>query len=101
MGVLGCPNLPQARISDSDGTGNSAERAGTQGVGVIFAARKGGGAYAGPLEGISCLVMLPYGTCVSIGPMQYAHFCLHSATVFGSPAPPVGGQWRPPCKVAR
>ncbi len=54
VGVLGCPNLPQARISDADGAGNSAERAGTQGVGVLFAARRGGGAHAGPLEGARC-----------------------------------------------
>jgi hypothetical protein len=49
--VLGCPNLPQSHISDEDGAGNSAEKAGTDGVGVIFAAQKGVGAFAGMLAG--------------------------------------------------
>ncbi|BDA45281.1 SAL1 phosphatase [Coccomyxa sp. Obi] len=51
VGVLGCPNLPTSQLRDKDGTGNSAEKAGTDGVGVIFAAQKGGGAFAGPLAG--------------------------------------------------
>lgn len=51
VGVLGCPNLPAGQIEDADGAGNSAAKAGTDGVGVIFAARKGAGAFAGPLAG--------------------------------------------------
>ncbi|CAK0782351.1 hypothetical protein CVIRNUC_005644 [Coccomyxa viridis] len=50
VGVLGCPNLPQKRIEDEDGVGESASKAGTDGVGVIFAAEKGQGAFAGPLS---------------------------------------------------
>ncbi len=52
VGVLGCPNLPTAQLRDEDGTGNSAEKAGSDGVGVIFAAQKGCGAFAGPLAGV-------------------------------------------------
>lgn len=51
IGVLGCPNLPQSQIRDEDGSGNSAEKAGTDGVGVIFAAQRGAGAFEGPLAG--------------------------------------------------
>ena len=51
MGVLGCPNLPTSQLRDEDGTGNSAGKAGTDGVGVIFSAQKGVGAFAGPLAG--------------------------------------------------
>ena len=52
VGVLGCPNLPQKRIEDEDGAGESASKAGTDGVGVIFAAERGQGAFAGPLSGV-------------------------------------------------
>ena len=51
VGVLGCPNLPQKRIEDEDGVGESASKAGTDGVGVIFAAEREQGAFAGPLSG--------------------------------------------------
>ena len=51
MGVLGCPNLPQKRIEDADGADESASKAGTDGIGVIFAAERGQGALAGPLSG--------------------------------------------------
>lgn len=49
--MLGCPNLPQKRIEDADGADESASKAGTEGVGVIFAAERGQGAFAGPLSG--------------------------------------------------
>ena len=52
VGVLGCPNLPQKRIEDEDGVAESASKAGTDGVGVIFAAETGQGAFAGPLSGL-------------------------------------------------
>ena len=58
VGVLGCPNLPQARISDNDGSSNSAGKAGSAGVGVIFTAERGHGAFAGPLAG-ACAVLSP------------------------------------------
>ena len=51
VGVLGCPNLPQKRIEDEDGVGESASKAGTDGVGAIFAAERDQGAFAGPLSG--------------------------------------------------
>ena len=51
VGVLGCPNLPQKRIEDADGMAESASKAGTDGVGVIFAAERDQGAFAGPLSG--------------------------------------------------
>ncbi|CAL5228744.1 g11929 [Coccomyxa viridis] len=51
VGVLGCPNLPQKRIEDADGVAESASKAGTDGVGVIFAAERNQGAFAGPLSG--------------------------------------------------
>ena len=51
VGVLGCPNLPQKRIEDADGVAESASKAGTDGVGVIFAAERDQGAFAGPLSG--------------------------------------------------
>ena len=49
--MLGCPNLPQKRIDDADGADESASKAGTDGIGVIFAAERGQGALAGPLFG--------------------------------------------------
>jgi len=52
VGVLGCPNLPQKRIEDEDGVAESASKAGTDGVGVIFAAETEQGAFAGPLSGL-------------------------------------------------
>lgn len=51
VGVLGCPNLPQKRIEDADGAAESASKAGTDGVGVIFAAERDLGAFAGSLSG--------------------------------------------------
>ncbi len=60
MGVLGCPNLPGGQIQDEDGAGNSAAKAGTDGVGVIFAAQKGAGSYAGPLAGAAALTFLKF-----------------------------------------
>ena len=49
--MLGCPNLPQKRIEDADGVAESASKAGTDGVGVIFAAERDQGTFAGPLSG--------------------------------------------------
>lgn len=51
MGVLGCPNLPQKRIEHADGAAESASKTATDGVGVIFTAERGQGAFAGPLSG--------------------------------------------------
>ena len=53
VGVLGCPNLPQKPIEDADGAAESASKAGTDGVGVIFAAERDQGAFAGPLSGFA------------------------------------------------
>lgn len=51
LGVLGCPNLPQERITDEQGEAGVAERAGEPGVGCMFAAHRGSGAFVGPLQG--------------------------------------------------
>ena len=49
MGVLGCPNLPQAELKDTDGESGAAQRGQEAGVGCIFAAEVGHGAFVGPL----------------------------------------------------
>eukprot|EP00877_Chromochloris_zofingiensis_P002003 jgi/Chrzof1/11803/Cz06g10200.t1 len=49
VGVLGCPNLPQGQVTDDDcGTG-AAGRSDTAGVGCLFLAHRGHGAYASSL----------------------------------------------------
>ena len=50
LGVLGCPNLPQEPIADADAGAEAAGHAADSDVGVIFAARRGGGAHVGPLK---------------------------------------------------
>ena len=50
LGVLGCPNLPREPIADADAGAEAAGHAGDSDVGVIFAARRGGGAHVGPLK---------------------------------------------------
>lgn len=50
-GVLGCPNLPQAPITEEDGLEGAASRSGESGIGCIFAASRGYGAYVGPIAG--------------------------------------------------
>jgi hypothetical protein len=50
LGVLGCPNLPQEPISDEDAGAEAAGHAADSDVGVIFAARRGGGCAVGPLK---------------------------------------------------
>jgi 3'(2'), 5'-bisphosphate nucleotidase/inositol polyphosphate 1-phosphatase len=50
LGVLGCPNLPQWAIAEVDCSEGQACRPYTEdGVGCVFAARRGAGARAGPL----------------------------------------------------
>ncbi len=51
LGVLGCPNLPQQPIQEEDGAAGVAERVGTAGIGCLFTAIKGEGAFVGPLNG--------------------------------------------------
>jgi len=48
--VLGCPNLPREPIADADAGAEAAGHAADSDVGVIFAARRGGGAHVGPLK---------------------------------------------------
>eukprot|EP00192_Tetraselmis_astigmatica_P013051 CAMPEP_0117654282 /NCGR_PEP_ID=MMETSP0804-20121206/3659_1 /TAXON_ID=1074897 /ORGANISM="Tetraselmis astigmatica, Strain CCMP880" /LENGTH=423 /DNA_ID=CAMNT_0005460549 /DNA_START=1 /DNA_END=1272 /DNA_ORIENTATION=+ len=50
VGALGCPNLPQAPLTDEDGTSSAQEGIGSPSFGVCFAAALGGGAYAGALS---------------------------------------------------
>ena len=51
LGVLGCPNLPQQQVQDKDGAAGVAERVGDEGIGCLFTAVKGQGAFVGPLRG--------------------------------------------------
>lgn len=51
VGVLGCPNLPQTALVDADGEAGAASRSSEGGVGCLFAAQKGHGAFVGPLRG--------------------------------------------------
>ena len=51
LGVLGCPNLPQQPIQEEDGAAGVAERVGTEGIGCLFTAIRGHGAFVGPLNG--------------------------------------------------
>jgi len=53
LGVLGCPNLPQQPIQEEDGAAGVAERVGTEGIGCLFTAITGQGAFVGPLNGKS------------------------------------------------
>eukprot|EP00884_Botryococcus_braunii_P005140 jgi/Botrbrau1/14627/Bobra.0364s0011.1 len=50
LGVLGCPNLPQAPITDLDGESGAAKRVGEAGVGCLFTAVRGQGAFQQPLS---------------------------------------------------
>ncbi|KAK9826270.1 hypothetical protein WJX74_004713 [Apatococcus lobatus] len=50
-GVLGCPNLPKAAITDADGLAGSALRSGKADVGCLFAASRGNGAFVGSIAG--------------------------------------------------
>jgi len=49
--VLGCPNLPHDPVRGDDGGAGAADRAGAEGVGCLFAAAEGQGAYWAPLSG--------------------------------------------------
>ena len=50
LGVLGCPNLPQWSISDVDcNEPGACDPYDENPIGCVFAAQRGGGAYAGPL----------------------------------------------------
>lgn len=51
LGVLGCPNLSQEQITEEQGEAGAAEHAGEPGVGCLFAAQLGHGAFVGPLQG--------------------------------------------------
>lgn len=69
MGVLGCPNMPQYPIRDDDCT-DVAARSFDEDVGMLFAARRGHGTYAGPLWGegfpverVFCNDTLPPAKC--------------------------------------
>ena len=53
LGVLGCPNLPQQPIQEEDGAAGVAEKVGTEGIGCLFTAIKGQGAFVKPLYGKS------------------------------------------------
>ena len=64
LGVLGCPNLPAAPLGDEASSTTSAEHAGEPGVGCLFAAVRGGGAFVAPLSG-GVQNLVRYGICSS------------------------------------
>jgi hypothetical protein len=49
VGALGCPNMPDAPLTDADGTNAAKSNIGTPGYGVCFCAIRGAGAFAGSL----------------------------------------------------
>lgn len=49
LGVLGCPNLPQTQVTDDDGGAGAVDNANRDGVGALFLAHRGHGAFAAPL----------------------------------------------------
>lgn len=62
--MLGCPNMPRARLTPDDGGAEAAGRVGSDGIGVLFTAQQGCGAAVGPLTGeqvkqvsVSCAAM--------------------------------------------
>ena len=55
LGVLGCPNLPQQPIQEQDGAAGIAEKVGSEGIGCLFTAVKGQGAFVQPLTGDATL----------------------------------------------
>lgn len=66
LGVLGCPNLPKQSIQEEDGAAGVAERVGTEGIGCIFTAVKGQGAFVGPLNGKSSLLLVVQCVCTYV-----------------------------------
>jgi len=50
VGALGCPNMPEAPLTDADGTDSAKRNIGAPGYGVCFAAIKGAGAFVGGLK---------------------------------------------------
>ena len=57
VGVLACPNLPQAPLVDADGEAGAALRSADDDVGCLFAAQRGSGAFVGPLKGAALLLL--------------------------------------------
>ncbi|CAD7695494.1 unnamed protein product [Ostreobium quekettii] len=51
VGALGCPNLPQTKVTDEDGKPGAASRTLDADIGCLFTATRGGGARDGPLWG--------------------------------------------------
>ncbi len=51
LGLLGCPNLPQGQVEDEAGGAGAMSLAGTSGVGALFVAHRGQGAYVTDLWG--------------------------------------------------
>lgn len=74
LGVLGCPNLPQATVGDDDGGAGAAERSSAEGVGCLFLAHRGAGAYVAPLSGQSA------GSKISTGQAQLTRIHVQDAS---------------------
>jgi hypothetical protein len=47
--ALGCPNMPNAQVTDANGTDVAKSSIGASGYGVFFCAIEGAGAFAGSL----------------------------------------------------
>lgn len=65
VGVLGCPNLPQQPIQEEDGAAGIAEKVGTEGIGCLFTAVRGQGAFVQPLNGKHPPVSVDCSLCCS------------------------------------
>ena len=90
LGVLGCPNLPHARLTADDGGAEAARRVGESGIGVLFTAQQGCGAAVGPLTGASIHAGHSWVTtrdalpvCIALGPgtlggHQYSNVCWYT-----------------------
>lgn len=72
--MLGCPNLPRARLTADDGGAEAAGRVGESGIGVLFTAQQGCGAAVGPLTGASISVaqsLYAQPARAALGPMAF------------------------------
>ena len=60
LGVLGCPNLPSSKMSAAAAGPSKMAGVARNGVGVVFAAVRGHGAFEGPLMDGAHINRVPY-----------------------------------------
>ncbi|KAK9825413.1 hypothetical protein WJX81_003131 [Elliptochloris bilobata] len=102
VGVLGCPNLPMEPITDADAAAGAAERVGQAGVGALFSATLGGGAFVGPLkEGGQPLQRLALEDSADFGEARFmeSYESKQSDHSFAGRLAAVVGVTRPPLRV--